>query len=240
MVGHERPCRGAAGNALQDRSLHLQAAGFVEILPHRGDNLGALHEDLAHLRVHDEVHVPLPVAQLGIREGVEHLSVGFLDDRQYAQGLAQQGQLLGVHAQLAGLGDERKALDAYDVADVQKLFPDGVVHRLVFQGADFIALDINLDASALVLQLAERGGAHNAPAHQTASDADFLEVVFLGAVASEDFGCSGVDRVFCSGIWLNAQFSELRQRFAANLLLFAKFNIHNDTKVRKFYYICEL
>ena len=48
------------------------------------DKLGAEHEGALHLRVDDQVHVPLAVAQLGVGQAMELL-------RQGQQGLAQQG-----------------------------------------------------------------------------------------------------------------------------------------------------
>ena len=120
---------------------------------------------LPYLRVHDEIHVPLAVAELRVGEGVEYLPVLLLDDRENLEGLAQEGQLLGVYAELACLGDEGEALDADDVTDVEKLLPDGVVHGLVFARANLVALDIDLDSPRAVLQLAEGGGSHYAAAH---------------------------------------------------------------------------
>ena len=52
VVRDERACRGAARNRLQDRGLHLDVAALVEELAHRGDDLGAPDEYVAHLRVH--------------------------------------------------------------------------------------------------------------------------------------------------------------------------------------------
>ena len=79
--------RGAARNRLQDRGLHLDVAALVEELAHRGDDLGAPDEYVAHLRVHHQVDVALAVADFGVGEGVERLAVLGLDDGQRADRL---------------------------------------------------------------------------------------------------------------------------------------------------------
>ena len=148
VVGDERTGRGASRNGLKDRGLDLKAAGVVEIFPHRGDNLRPLDEHVFHLRVHDEIHVPLTVAELRIGERVIDDSVNLLHDRKNPQRLAQNGKFLGMNTELAGLGDESEALDADDVTDVKQLLPDCVVHRLVLARADLVSLDVDLDPSS--------------------------------------------------------------------------------------------
>ena len=232
VMGYEGACGSSSGDALEYGGLHFQAARGVEILTHGGYNLRPLDEHILYLRVHYEVHVALAVAQFGIGESVVNLALGFFDYRKHAQRLAQESELLGVNAQLAGLGYECKPFDADDVANVQELLPHGVVHGLVFTGADLVAFDVDLNASALVLQFAERRCAHDAAAHKPSRYAHFVEIAFFGVVTGGDFSCVGVDRIFCCRIGIYAQFPELRQRFAANLLLFAKFYHHNGAKVR--------
>ena len=148
VVGDERTGRGASRDGLKDRGLDLKAAGGVEIFPHRGDDLRPLDEHVLYLRVHDEVNVPLAVAQLGIGEGVIDNAVNLLHDRKNPQRLAQNGKFLCVNTELSGLGDEGEALDADDVADVKQFLPDGVVHRLVLARADLVPLDVDLDPSS--------------------------------------------------------------------------------------------
>ena len=226
VVRDERACGGAARDALEDRGLHLEAAGLVEVLAHGGDNLGPLDEGLLHLRVHDQVHIPLAVAHFRIGECVEHLAVEFLHDRQNAQRLAQKRKLLSVHAELAGLGEEREALDTDYITYVEEFLPHGVVHSLIFIGADLVALDIDLDASAFVLQFAERSRAHNAAAHQTAGDAHFLEVSFLRIEAGLNLGGVRVHGVKGGGVGLDSEFTEFRQRLTPDYFLFAEFLYH--------------
>ena len=129
-----------------------------------------------------------------------------------------------MHAELACLCDEGEALDADDIADVEKLFPDGVVHRLVLARADFVTLDINLDPAGAVLQLAEGGGAHYAAAHEPAGYAYFLIIALLRVVSGRDFSGRGVDRVFGCRIRLYPQLSELGKRLPAQKFLFTIFH----------------
>ena len=60
-----------------------------------------------------------------------------------------------MYRELACLGDEGEALDAYDVTDVKKFLEYGVVHCLVFSRADLVSLDIDLDPAGFVLKLHE-------------------------------------------------------------------------------------
>ncbi len=55
----------------------------------------------------------------------------------------------------ARLGAEHVALNANEVADVEQLFEHHVVEVLVFAGAQLIAVDVNLNAAAGILQLHE-------------------------------------------------------------------------------------
>ena len=206
VVGDERTGRGASRDGLKDRGLDLKAAGRVEIFPHCGDDLRPLDEHVLDLRVDDEVNVPLAVAQLGIGESVIDYSVNLLHDRKNPQRLAQNGKFLCVNTELAGLGDEGEALDADDVADVKELFPDSVVHCLILTRADLVPLDVDLDSPCRVLDLAEGGRAHDSAGHQTARDADFLEVAFLWVKAGLDFLCGRIDRIEWRRIRIDAQF----------------------------------
>ena len=116
-----------------------------------------MHEGALHLRVDDQVHVPLAVAQLGVGQAVELLGQG-------QQGLAQQGDGLHPHGHLAPLGAEDHALHAHDVADVELL--EAVVLRLVH----LVPPGVELDAARLVLQVAEGHLAHAALGHEAAGD----------------------------------------------------------------------
>ena len=109
-----------------------------------------------------------------------HGAVGIrLHDGQHAEGLAQHGEFLGVDGQLARLGEEGKALDSHEVADIQQLLEHRIVERLVLAGANLVTLHIDLDTAFAVLQLHERGRPHDAAAHDAPGNAHILEVPFL-------------------------------------------------------------
>ncbi len=180
MMRDEGACGSASGDALEDGGLHLEAAGGIEVLTHGGHDLGALDEGVFHLRIDDKVYIALAVAHFRVGECIVHHAVHFLHDREHAEALAEHREFLDVDAELAGLGDEGVSLDADYIAYVEELLPHGVVHGLVFAGADFVPLDVDLDAAALVLKFAERRRAHYAAAHDAACEAHVREVTLLG------------------------------------------------------------
>ncbi len=211
---------GTAGDALQHGGVHLQVALLVEIGTHLVHYLGALHESVAHVGVHDEVHIALAVAQLGVAEGVVHHAVFLLDDRKRAQALAEHGEALHMDGGLTHLGYKHIARYTDDVADVEQALEDGVVERLVLPGAYLVALDIELDAARVVLQLDKRGGAHDAAAHDAAGEADVLEEAVVLRVPLQDVGGGSVDLVEGGGIGVDAEGLELGERISADLFLF--------------------
>src|SRR5213079_1422064 len=79
VVGLERPRDGTARDRLHHRRLDLEEAARVEELPDRRHEPGTEHEDRPHLRVDEEVDVPLPVACLDIAEAVPFLGSGRSD-----------------------------------------------------------------------------------------------------------------------------------------------------------------
>ena len=224
-MGDERPCGSSSGDALQDGGLDFKAASLVEILPHRGDDFGPLYEHIPNLGVDYEVHISLAVSEFGVGDCVKHYSVLLLDDGKHPERLAQKGELLGVDAELACLGDEGESLDAHDVTYVQELFPDCIVHSLVLAGADFVPLDIYLHPSALVLKLSEGSGAHNAAAHKSSRYADLLEIALFGVISLLDLLCTCVDGIFGCRIRLDSELPQFYERLSAQKFLFAVFHI---------------
>ena len=73
VVGDEGPGGGPAGDGIQHRSLHLNKAPAVHKVPDVLDKSGANDEVALHLRVDDQVHIPLAVAQLGAGQAMELL-----------------------------------------------------------------------------------------------------------------------------------------------------------------------
>ena len=155
VVGDERSGGGTSRDALKNRCLHLKTSGGVEVFSHGGNNLRSLDEYVLYLRIYDKIHISLAITQLRVCKCIENLAVKLFYNRKNFQGLAEQGEFLGMYAQLSGLGDECESADADDVTYVQKLFPNGVVHGLVFTGTDFVSFDVNLNSSCLILNLSE-------------------------------------------------------------------------------------
>ena len=146
VVRDKRAGRCTTGNGLQHRGVHLEPALLGEGVPHGLDHPAAGLEGALDFGIDHEVDIPHPVAELRIGEGVVHLAVFIgLDRGQRADGLAQHSEFLDQHTRLTGLGGERGPLHADDVAAVEELLEDGVVHRLVLAGAKLIAVEVNLN-----------------------------------------------------------------------------------------------
>ena len=158
VVGGERTRGGAAGDVMHHRRLHFEEAARVEPAAHRSDHLRAHHEDLARIRVHDQVDVALAVALLDVGQAVPLV-------RERAQRLGQQAQRVDLHRQFAGTGAGQPALGGDDVAHVPAL--EGVIGL-----AQGIGLEEQLEAAADVLDLCERRLAHHALGQQAPGDGD--------------------------------------------------------------------
>ena len=224
-MGNEGAGRSASGNILEDRGLYLEAAGGVEVLAHGGDDLRPLYEGVLHLGIHDQIDIALAVTHLGIGKSVVHHAVNLLYDGEHPQALAQHGELLHMDAELAGLGDESKALDTHHVADVHQLLPHGVVHVFVFTGTDLVALDIDLDAAGLVLQFPERCCTHDAAAHQAPRKAHVGKVALLWIEARRHLGGSGIYGIKSRRIGLDSKFTQFCKGFSPDQFLFAVFYV---------------
>ena len=124
----------------------------------RSDDLRARDEDLADLRVGDQIQIALAVADLHVFQAVPLL--GHREQR-----LRQEIQMFDVDAQLAGPGAEQVALDADDVADIEQL----VERKILF--ADRVLAHIDLQLLAVLHQMRETGLAHAADGHDAAGDA---------------------------------------------------------------------
>ena len=131
-VRHERAGQCPAVDRLQDRGLDLDEALVVEEAPDRGDDLGARDEDLARLRVGDQVELAVAQARLGVRQPVVLLG-------RRAQRLRQQRPLADRDRQLAAAGLEDRAVGADEVAEVHR---QQALERLV---AEDVASRLQLD-----------------------------------------------------------------------------------------------
>ena len=146
-VGDEGPCGGSSGDALQGGRFHLGVTSLVEGGAQGAQDGGALLKGLAHAVVHHQVLVALAVAQLGVVEGIVGDAVFHLDHGQRLERLAQQLELLRVHADFARLGAEHISLHAHEVAHVEQLLEHHVVEVLVLAGTQVVAADVYLYAS---------------------------------------------------------------------------------------------
>ena len=182
VVRDERTCRGAARNRLKHRRLHLKIAVFVEEATYAVDGFCPLYENILNFVIYNEIDVAHTITQLRVVELVVFHTVFFLDNRQRTQTLAEHRHLLDVNGNLAHLGAESKTFYADEVADVEKTFENDIVHSFVLARTNLVAVEIKLYAAVCVLQLAERGGSHDAAAHDTSTNAHvfkFLEVVIV-------------------------------------------------------------
>ena len=169
VVGDEGPGVGAAGNGAEHGGLHLHEAHIVQIPAQIRHELAADLKVPLGFGIHNEIHIPLAVAQLLVRQTVELL-------RQGLEGLRQQGDLVGPDAHLTLLGAEHVALDAYDITDV--IFPEAVIGLLVH----LVLPGVDLDAAGLILQIAEGHLAHAPLAHKTARQRDGLPLQLVELV----------------------------------------------------------
>ena len=116
-------------------------------------------EGRAHRVVGDEVEVALAVARFDVGEAVPLL-------RQRAQRLGEHAELLRLDGELVGLGAERHADDADDVAHI------GLLEAREAVLADRVALHVGLHAAVAVEQVEKRRLAEVALGHHPAGDGD--------------------------------------------------------------------
>ena len=169
VVCNKRPCRGAAGNSVQDRRLDFQKAIFVEDTTDALDDLRPFDKDIFHFGIDDEVHIALPIAQVHVLKAVEFF-------RQRLQGFGQELQVFDADGRFARMGQEDRARHADDIAEVHQ-FRDGID---LF--AQHVLAQVELDAARLVMEVHEARLAVAADSHDTAGHFDHRVVVlhFLG------------------------------------------------------------
>ena len=161
VVGDKRPCRRAAGDGVQNRRLHLHVTAAIHEVPDMLDELGADLKIPPYLRVDNQIHIPLTVPGFTIRQSMEFF-------RQRQQGFAQQNHLLRTDAHFPALGTKYRAIDPNKVADV--IFFKHIVAFI----ANLVLPDIKLDASGLILQIAETDLSHASLAHKPAGHGNGL------------------------------------------------------------------
>ncbi len=212
----------AAVDGLEDGCFHFEPAMFVEVAAHGLYEFAALFEDFADFGIDDEVHIALAVAEFGVGEGIVNIAffIAF-DDGEGAQSFAEEFELIDMYGGFSGFGFKNPAFYADDVAEVEQFFEEGVVEGFVFARADFIAVDVELDAAGFVLQYGEGGLAHDASCHEPAGEADFLKVVFFRIVLLENFFGMGVYIPAFGRVGVDAELNDFLQVFPAHDFLFA-------------------
>src|SRR3954447_388547 len=158
VVRHERTRERSAVEALKDGGLDLQEAAAVEPVANRRDDLRAHDEQLARLLVRDQVQLAVAIARLDVLEPVELV-------RRRAQRLCQQLPAGHAQRQLAAAALEDEAVDAEQVAEVQRS------ERLEGLVAEVVALGVQLDLPRAVDQVDEGRATHAAPLGEPAADA---------------------------------------------------------------------
>ena len=142
MMRHEGPGGRTPDDGLHHRGLDLEKSPGVEPVAKGLDDPGAHREGLAHLRVHQQVHVPLAVAGLHVLEAVPLLGQG-------PEGLGEKRQLVRREGELSPLRLHDLAPDADEIADVQAL--EEFIRRL----AEAVLLGDDLNLARSVPDVAE-------------------------------------------------------------------------------------
>ena len=161
VMSDERPCRRAAGNSPQHRGLNLKEVTLIQIITDGLHDIGASHKGIHNLRIHNQIHITLAIADFRICQAVELL-------RQRTQGLGQKVKIIHTDGNLAPAGAENLALYTDNIANIQKL------ELGILLLPQHIQLEINLDAAAAVHQHGKACLAMAADCHQAACDSNFF------------------------------------------------------------------
>ena len=179
----------AAGNLLQHGGLDIDEATLIEQATNGGDDLRTGSKNGAHLGIGDQVHVPLPVANLHVLQAMPFLG-------QRAQRFRQQPKRMHFERDLAPFGAENGPRDANDVTEVEV----GEPRELLL--AEEVAVGHQLDPAMPVLQVCEDQSALLPLDHQAAGDRNGFGPLGL---AEERFrGFSGVSRLESPRVWVDA------------------------------------
>ena len=152
-------CSRPARIGYKHRCLHLHESLCIQETTDGGNDLRPLYKGILYLRVHDEVYISLAITDVGIRQAVEFL-------RKHLEALGQQGNLLCMNGDLAGLCPEYISLNAHDIADVHPL--KGLICIL----SQLIPGHVQLDIPLKILQISEGCLTHDTLGHETSCDGD--------------------------------------------------------------------
>ncbi len=158
MVGDERPSRGPSGDGLHRRTFDLDEPSLRKHAAKRGNDLRAAEERAHRVGVAEEVDVPLAAALLDVGQAVP-----LLGRRQ--QALRQDRQTVGEDGDLARLGSTEGAIDADQVAEVEKS------RKRPVRITDLVLADEDLDLLGPVADLEEDDLALTTSKHDPPGDA---------------------------------------------------------------------
>ena len=218
-VSDKRASRGTTGYRLQGGSLNFGITGLVEHAAHGAKHGGTLEESVLNAIVHYEVDVALTVAKFGVVESVVGNAIFNLNDRQWANRLAEHGEALGMYRDFAGLSAEHKALHAHKVAYIEQFLEHYIIQVFILIGAQLVAIDIHLYATFAVLKFHKRSLTHDATAHDATC---YAHLAWLGIVAERGLHLFGVGiyLVFGCRIGLYAHLAQLVQTVTSDDFLF--------------------
>src|SRR5262249_33391424 len=155
VMRRERPRVCATVQWLQNGCLDLDVLQPIEIFPDRRYQPRPSAKHLAHLGMHGQVCVALPIPLLRIREprmpDGDTINYFFLSIRERSERLGEQFNALNPNRDFAGLRSEQFALQTDDVAQIQ---PIEALPRLI---AQHITPKVQLDASRPIHQMSECG-----------------------------------------------------------------------------------
>jgi hypothetical protein len=166
----------AAVERLQDRRLDLEEALPVEVGADGRHHTSARGEELAHLGVGDQVELAPAVTRL-------HVGQPGVLVRGRAQRLGEDLEAVHAQRELAVPAAEHRAVDAQQVAEIQRGEP---LERL---GAEHIGACVQLDLAGAVHQVQEGG----APRAAAGRDAPGHAVDILGLLAGLQMLVGGAD-----------------------------------------------
>ena len=190
----------AAGNLLQHGGLDIDEATLIEQATNGGDDLRTGSKNGAHLGIGDQVHVPLPVANLHVLQAMPFLG-------QRAQRFRQQPKRMHFERDLAPFGAKNRACHPDDIASVQV----GKSSELFL--AEDVAVGHQLDAPVPILQVGENQSALQPLHHQTSGQRDRIGPF---SVAKQRFGrLRGVSRLEAARVRVDALHAEPIELVAA-------------------------
>ncbi len=165
VVGDKGPRHGPTRDRLHHGRFHFDEAMRIHETPHRLHQLAALQKDFAHLRIHHQIDIPLPVAQFHVGQTMPLL-------RQREQVFGQKSDCVHVHGKLAGFRAEQVTSDPDVIPQVEQSVK---FEALVAYG---IPPDVDLQALATLLQVRKSGLAHQPNRHNAPGDTNRHPRVF--------------------------------------------------------------